>query len=249
MKKAAVVTAASRGIGRSIARRLARDGFAVVVSFSGDTREAEETVGEITAAGGQAVAIQADISDACDVQRLFQGALKEFERIDVVVNSAGILPLSSIARGDTEIFDKAIGINLRGTFLVLAQAARHISEGGRVILFSSNVLNRDFPSYGPFIASKAGVEGLTRVLANEIQGHQITVNAIAHGPIEADLFVEGKSEEEIAEIHRLARLARPGQTEEIVSMVSFLAGPDSGWVNGQVIRVDGGTPDRLAVAA
>jgi 3-oxoacyl-[acyl-carrier protein] reductase len=240
MRKTAIITGASRGIGRTIALRLAADGFGVVVNFAGNTAKAEEVVNEITSAGGRALAIQADVANPEDVKQLFEKTLKTFGQIDVVVNNAGIMPLSPIAKGDVEAFDKVIATNLRGTFLVLAQAAQHVAEGGRIIAFSSSVLAKSFPTYGPYIASKAGVEGLVHVLANELRGHKITVNAVAPGPVATELFLGDKTEEQIAQLSKLAPLERLGEPSDIASVVSFLAGPDGAWVNSQVLRANGG---------
>jgi 3-oxoacyl-[acyl-carrier protein] reductase len=240
MRKSAIVTGASRGIGRTIALRLAADGFSVVVNYAGNAAKAEEVVNEITSAGGRAVAIQANVANPEDVKQLFEKTLKAFGQIDVVVNNAGIMPLSPIAKGDVESFDKVIATNLRGTFLVLAQAAQRVAEGGRIIAFSSSVLAKSFPTYGPYIASKAGVEGLVHVLANELRGHKITVNAIAPGPVGTELFLDGKTEEQIKQIGSMAPLERIGQPDDIAKVVSFLAGPDGGWVNAQVLRANGG---------
>jgi 3-oxoacyl-[acyl-carrier protein] reductase len=234
------VTGSSRGIGRAVAIRLARDGFAVVVNYAGNAAKAEEVVAEIKAADGQAIAVQADVANVADVERLFNEALETFRRVDVVVNSAGIMPLLPIAEGDIELFDKVIATNLRGAFVVLAQAARHVSAGGRIIAFSSSVIAKSFPTYGPYIASKAGVEGLVHVLANELRGRNITVNGVAPGPIATELFLEGKTEAQIEEFRKIPPLERLGQPEDIANVVSFLAGPDGGWVNSQVLRANGG---------
>src|ERR1700730_14607364 len=223
MRKTAIVTGASRGIGRSIAKRLGAGGFAVVVNYAGNAAKAEETVNGITTAGGRALAIQGDVANADDVKQLFEKTLKAFGQVDVVVNNAGIMPLSPITKSDIETFDKVIATNLRGTFLVLAQAAQHVAEGGRIIAFSSSVLAKSFPAYGPYIASKAGVEGLVHVLANELRGHKITVNAIAPGPVGTELFLDGKTEEQIKQISSMAPLERLGQPDDIASVVSFLA--------------------------
>jgi 3-oxoacyl-[acyl-carrier protein] reductase len=240
MAKTAIVTGASRGIGHSIAQRLASDGFAVVVNYAGNADEAQKVVNEIRAADGEAVAIKADVSKPDDVKQLFDKTIETFGRVDVVVNNAGIMPLSPIAKGDAETFDKVIATNLRGTFLVFAQAAQHLTEGGRIIALSSSVLAKSFPTYGPYIASKAGVEGLVPVLANELRGRGITVNAVAPGPTGTDLFLNGKTEEQIAQLSKLAPLERLGQPADIANVVSFLAGPDGGWVNAQILRANGG---------
>ena len=174
------------------------------------------------------------------MEQLFAQTLKKFGSVDVVANNSGIMPLSPIGKGDVEAFDKVIATNLRGTFLVFAQAAQHISAGGRIIAFSSSVLAKSFPSYGPYIASKAGVEGLVHVLANELRGRNVTVNAVAPGPIATELFLNGKSENQIAEFTKMSPLERMGQPEDIANVVSFLAGPDGGWINSQVLRANGG---------
>jgi 3-oxoacyl-[acyl-carrier protein] reductase len=223
-----------------VALWLARDSFGVVVNYAGNTAKAEEVVNEIKSASGQAIAVQADVANAAEVEHLFKDTLDTFGRIDVVVNSAGIMPLGRIADGDLEVFDKVIAINLRGAFLVLAQAAQHVGEGGRIIALSSSVLAKSFPTYGPYIASKAGVEGLVHVLANELRGRHVTVNAVAPGPVATELFLNDKTPEQIDQFSKLNSLERLGQPEDIANVVSFLAGRDGGWVNGQVLSANGG---------
>ena len=236
----AVVTGASGGIGRAVALRLAKDGFAVVVNYAGNAAKAEGVVAEIKAGGRRAIKVQADVASAADVQRLFKETLDTFGAINVVVNCAGIMPLSPIAKDDVEVFDRVISTNLRGAFLILAQAAQHVSPGGRIIAFSSSVLAKSFSTYGPYIASKAGVEGLVRVLNNELRGRNVTVNAVAPGPVATELFLKDKSQAQIEQFSKLAPLERLGQPEDIANVVSFLAGPDGAWVNGQVLRANGG---------
>lgn len=240
MKKVAIVTGASRGIGKAVAERLARDGFTVVVNYASSAAEAEQVVSTIKVQGGDAIAIKADVSDAAQVEQLFANTLEKFGTVDVVVQNSGIMPLSPIGKGDAETFDKLISVNLRGTFLVLAQAAQHISTGGRIIAFSSSVLTKSFPTYGPYIASKAGVEGLVHVLANELRGRDVTVNAVAPGPIATDLFLKDKSDDQIAQFTKMSPLERMGQPSDIANVVSFLAGPDGGWMNSQVVLANGG---------
>jgi 3-oxoacyl-[acyl-carrier protein] reductase len=240
VKKIAIVTGASRGIGRAVAKRLAQDGFAIVVNYLSNASEAEEVVAEIKVIGGEAIAVKADVASQTDVARLFEETMKKFGSVDVVVHNSGIMPLSPIGKNDVELFDKVISTNLRGAFLVLAQAAQRIAAGGRIIAFSSSVLAKNFPTYGPYIASKAGVEGLMHVLANELRGRNVSVNVVAPGPVATELFLKGKSEEQIAEFSKMPPLERLGKPEDIANVVSFLAGPDGGWINGQVLRANGG---------
>lgn len=240
MSRTAIITGASRGIGAGVAARLAKDGFAVVINYVSNAPEAEQVVAGIKAQGGEAIAIKADVSDAGQVEKLFAQTLEKWGTINVVVQNSGIMPLSPIGKGDAETFDNVIRVNLRGTFLVLAQAAQRISNGGRIIAFSSSVLTKSFPSYGPYIASKAGVEGLVHVLANELRGRNITVNAVAPGPIATDLFLKDKTTQQIAEFTKMNPLERMGQPSDIASVVSFLVGPDGGWINSQVLLVNGG---------
>jgi len=223
-----------------VAKRLAKDGFDVVVNYASNAKEADAAVTEIQSSGGRAMAIRADVGNAADVENLFAEALKAFGSVDVVVNNSGIMSLSPIGKADAGTFDKVIQTNLRGAFLVMAQAAQRVSPGGRIIAFSSSVLAKSFPTYGPYIASKAGVEGLVHVLANELRGRNITVNAVAPGPTGTELFLSGKSPEQVAELAKLAPLERLGEPEDIANVVSFLAGPDGGWMNSQVLRANGG---------
>jgi 3-oxoacyl-[acyl-carrier protein] reductase len=235
-----IVTGASRGIGRAIALRLASDGFRVAVNYSGNAGKAQEVVAAIQAAGGQAIAAQADVSRPEDVQRLFALTQDAFGDIGAVVHSAGIMQLAPISPAGIDAFDRAIQTNLRGAFLVLGQAAQALQAGGRIVAISTSVIAKSFPQYGPYIASKAGVEGLVRVLANELRGRNITVNAVAPGPVATELFLEGKTEEQVAQLSRMVPLERLGQPEDIARVVSFLLGTDGGWVNAQVIRANGG---------
>ncbi len=238
--KSAIVTGASRGIGQAIAQRLAADGFAVVVNYAGGEAAARATVDAIRAAGGTAVAAQADVSRPDDVRALFDAAKRAFGRVDVVVCNGGVMRTAPIASMPVDDFDQMIAVNLRGTFLMMAEAARHLERDGRFVALSSSVIAKHAPSYGPYIASKAGVEGLVQVFAQEMRGRAVTVNAVAPGPVATELFMNGKSDELIAQIVKQAPLERIGQPGDIADAVSFLAGPGGGWINGQVVRVNGG---------
>lgn len=236
----ALVTGASRGIGRAVAIQLADDGFAVVVNYAGNVRLAEQVVADIESRGGRAMAVRGDVADAADVDRLFSQALEAFGRIDVVVNNAGVMTPATMTTQNVEVLDRMVSVNLRGSWLVMAKAAETLGESGRIIAFSSSVLAKSFPAYGAYIASKAGVEGLVRVLANELRGRGITVNAVAPGPIATELFFEGKSQEQIDSIAARSPMERLGEPAEIADVVSFLAGPQGRWINAQVLRANGG---------
>lgn len=238
--KAAIVTGASRGIGAAIAQRLASDGFAVVVNFAGKADEANAQVAQIQKAGGTAIALQADVSNPDAVRALFDGAEKSFGGVDVLVNNAGIMQLSTIAEADDAFFDRHVAINLKGVFNGMREAAKRIRSGGRIISFSSSVVGLYQPTYGVYAATKGGVEAMTHVLANEMRGRNITVNVVAPGPTGTDLFLNGKSPELVERISKAAPLERLGRPDDIAGVVSFLAGPDGAWVNGQVLRANGG---------
>ena len=239
-RKVALVTGGSGGIGRVVSLRRARDGFIVVLNYAGNAEKAEQVANEIKSAGGQTLIIQADVSNEADVERMFKQIIDTFGSIDVVVHTAGIMPVMTIAETDLAVFDRIISINLRGTLIVFKHAAKYVSAGGRIMAFSSSVIAKSFPTYGPYIASKAGVEGLVHVLTNELRGRNITVNAVAPGPIPTELFLKGKSAERIDEFVKMSPLERLGQPEDIGGVVSFLAGSDGGWMNGQVVRANGG---------
>ena len=238
--KVALITGASRGIGMAVAERLARDGFKLIINYSGDAAPAEELVSKLEGAGAQAIAVRADVSDPRAVREMFDAAETTFGGVDVLVNNAGIMALSSIAETDDASFDRHIAVNLKGTFNTLREAAKRLRGGGRIVNFSSSVTTRLIPTYGVYIATKAAVEGLTSVLAKELRGRNITVNAVAPGPTATDLFLKGKSQEVVDSLAKMAPLERLGQPSDIADVVAFLAGPDAAWVNGQVLRVNGG---------
>jgi 3-oxoacyl-[acyl-carrier protein] reductase len=236
----AVVTGASRGIGAAVAERLAKDGLAVIVNYAGDALAAEALVRKIESGGGTALAVQADVSDPAAVRRLFEATDATFGGVDVLVNNAGIMSLSSVAESDDASFDRHVAVNLKGTFNTMREAAKRLRRGGRIINFSSSVVGLLQPGYAVYAATKAGVEAMTSILAKELRGRDITVNAVAPGPTATDLFLKGKSPEVVDRLAKLAPLERLGQPEDIARVVSFLAGRDAGWVNGQVLRANGG---------
>jgi 3-oxoacyl-[acyl-carrier protein] reductase len=238
--KVAIVTGASRGIGAAIAQRLAADGFTVVVNYAGNAAEAEAQVSKIEAAGGRAIPAQADVSDAGAVARMFDAAQAAFGGVDVLVNNAGIMRLATIADSDDALFDSQIAINLKGSFNTLREAAKRLREGGRIVNLSSSVVGLYQPTYGVYAATKAAVEAMTHVMANELRGRNITVNAIAPGPTATALFLDGKPQAVIDHLTKLAPLERLGQPEDIANTVAFLAGPDGSWINGQILRANGG---------
>lgn len=238
--KVAIVTGASRGIGAAVADRLARDGFAVVVNYAGDAAAARALVGKIEAAGGRALAAQADVSDPGAVRRMFDAAEAAFGGVDVLVNNAGIMTLAAVADTDDAAFDRLIAVNLKGTFNTLREAARRLRPGGRIINFSSSVVGLLQPTYAVYAATKAGVEAITSVLAKELCGRNITVNAVAPGPTATDLFLKGKPQDVVDRLAKVAPLERLGQPADIAATVSFLAGADAGWINGQTLRANGG---------
>jgi len=238
--RVAIVTGGSRGIGRQTAARLGREGYAVVVTYGGSQAEAEEAVKEVEQAGGRAIAVQADVADENAVAALFDQAEQSFGGVDVVVHAAGVMPLSPLADLDLDAFDRVVRTNLRGTFVVDQQAVRRVRSGGAIINFSSSLTKLARPGYSAYAATKGGVEAMTLILARELRGRDVTVNAVAPGPTATALFFDGKSQELIDRIAAEPPLERLGQPEDIAELVAFLAGPGR-WVNGQVIYANGGS--------
>jgi len=238
--KVAIVTGASRGIGAAIAERLGRDGFAVAVNYAGNAQAADGVVARIEAAGGHAITVQADVADAGAVKAMFDEVEVALGGVDVLVNNAGVMTLAPFAEQDDAAFDRMIDINLKGAFNTLREAARRMRSGGRVINLSTSVLGLNLPGYGAYVATKGAVEAMTRVLANEMRGRNITVNAVAPGPTATALFLDGKSPELIERMSKMNPLERLGQPQDIAAAVAFLAGPDGAWINGQTLRANGG---------
>jgi 3-oxoacyl-[acyl-carrier protein] reductase len=238
--RVAIVTGASRGIGAAVAERLAADGFTVVINYSGDTKSAEALAHKIEAKGGRALTAKADVSDPNAVRGMFDAAEAAFGGVDVLINNAGIMKLAKIADSDDELFDQQIAINLKGSFNAMRQAAKRLRDGGRIVNFSTSVVGIKLETYGVYAATKAAIETMTAILSKEMRGRNITVNAVAPGPVGTELFLNGKSPELIDRMAKMNPLERLGTPGDIASAVSFLTGPDGGWINGQVLRANGG---------
>jgi len=238
-RRVALVTGASGGIGRATAERLGREGMAVVVHYAGNQQRAEETVKAIVEAGGQASAVAADIGDPDEAATLFAEAEALHGGVDVVVNTAGIMILGPLAEMGVDDFDRMHRTNVRGTFLVSQQAARRLRPGGALINFSTSVTRLQQPGYAAYAATKGAVEAMTLILARELRGRDVTVNAVAPGPTATPLFLEGKSEQLIDQIASQGPMGRLGEPGDIAEVVAFLAGPGR-WVNGQVLYANGG---------
>jgi 3-oxoacyl-[acyl-carrier protein] reductase len=240
--KTAIVTGSSRGIGAAIAKRLAAEGFAVIVNYAGRAADADNVVQEIQKAGGKAAAVKADVSIPSEIASLFDKAEELFGGVDVLVNNAGIMQpgLVNLVDTDDALFDRLLAINLKGTFNALRLAAKRLRRGGRIVNFSSSVIGLALPGYSVYAATKSAVETMTNIFAKELRGREITVNVVAPGPTATDLFLNGKTPEQIEHLSKIAPLERLGQPGDIASAVSFLAGPDGAWVNGQTLRVNGG---------
>ncbi|ACX62560.1 SDR family oxidoreductase [Paenibacillus sp. Y412MC10] len=238
--KVAIVTGASRGIGREIAERLAENGAKVVVNYASSPAKAEEVVGRIKQGGGEARAIQADISQVAEIERLFRETIEAYGGIDILVNNAGIMTTKPIAAMTEEDFDQQFAINVKGTYFAIQQAFRHMNSGGRIINFSTSVAGQMFPTYSVYAGTKGAVEQFTRQLAKEFGPKGITINAVAPGPVNTELFTVGKSEEQIAGIVKMNAFGRLGEPDDIAGVVLFLASEESKWITGQTLRVNGG---------
>jgi len=238
--KVAIVTGASGGIGAAVVERLARDGFAVTINYSGNETPARTLANKIATAGGRAIAVRADVSDPAVFAKLFDETERAFGGVDALVNNAGIMKLKPIAEADDAFFDAHIAVNLKGVFNGLREGARRIRQGGRIVSFSSSVVGLYQPTYGVYAATKAGVEAMTHILAKELGPKKITVNAIAPGPVATKLFLGDKTDEQVAGVTKMIPLGRLGEPDDIAAAIAFLVGPDGSWVNGQVLRANGG---------
>jgi 3-oxoacyl-[acyl-carrier protein] reductase len=237
--RVAIVTGASGGIGRAVAVRLAEQGMAVAVHYSGNRDRAQETADQVVAAGGRALVVGADVADEAAITALFDQVEAEFGGVDVVVNTAGILLLSPLADLNLDDFDRMHRTNVRGTFVVSQQAARRVRSGGAIINFSTSIVKIALPTYAAYAATKGAVDAMTLILAKEMRGRDITVNAVAPGPTATPLFLDGKPAEVVDHMRQMSPLERLGEPKDIAEAVAFLAGP-ARWVNGQIIYVNGG---------
>ncbi|WP_329373215.1 SDR family oxidoreductase [Streptomyces sp. NBC_00669] len=238
--RVALVTGGSGGIGSEVALALAADGMSVVVHYSGSAERAEKVVAAIQEAGGVAVAVPGDVADETAMTALFDAAQEHFGGVDVVVNTAGIMLLAPLAEMELDAFDRMHRVNVRGTFVVSQLAARRLRPGGALVNFSTSVTRLQPPSYGAYAASKGAVEAMTLILARELRGRDVTVNAVAPGPTATPLFLEGKSAQAVDRLAAASPLERLGTPEDIARAVAFLAGPGGRWINGQVLFANGG---------
>jgi 3-oxoacyl-[acyl-carrier protein] reductase len=235
----AIVTGASGGIGHAVALRLAKAEMAVAVHYSGNRDRAQAVADEIVAAGGRAMVVGADVADKDQIAALFDQVEAEFGGVDVVVNTAGILLLSPLTELNLDDFDLMHRTNVRGTFVVSQQAARRVRSGGAIVNFSTSITKFALPTYAAYAATKGAVDAMTLILAKEMRGRDVTVNAVAPGPTATPLFLEGKPQQVIDSMSNLAPLERLGEPNDIAEIVAFLGGP-ARWVNGQIIYANGG---------
>ena len=238
--KVAIVTGASRGIGRAIALRLSQEGASVVINYARGADQAKDVVSAIEAAGGKALAVQADVSKTAEIRDLFDRTLETYSQVDILVNNAGVILYKPVAEVTEAEFDNLFAINVKGTFFACQEAAKRMAEGGRIVNFSSSTTAMLLPTYGAYVATKGAVEQLTRSLAKELGDRQITVNVISPGPTDTELFTVGKTAEQIQRFSQMAALGRLGKVEDIADVTAFLCSEQARWITGQNIRVNGG---------
>ncbi len=238
--RTAIVTGASKGIGAALAKRLAADGFQTIVNYCASATDAEAVVAVIAASGGRAKAIKADVADASAIKMLFDRAEAEYGPVDVLVNNAGVSKMSPLSQVTDEDYQRLIAVNLTGTFNGMREGARRVRDGGRIISLSTSIIGNYLPGHGIYAATKAAVEALTHTLAKELGSRGVTVNAVAPGPVATELLFADRPEELIKRLINDIPLGRLGEPEDIARIVSFLASAQSGWINGQVIKANGG---------
>lgn len=237
--KAALVTGGSRGIGAAIAKRLARDGASVAITYAGSQAKAQEVVGAINAAKGRAVAIQADSANPDAVRNAVSETVRALGRLDILVNSAGIAIIHPVEDFSLDDFDRMVAVNVRGAFVAAQEASRHMGEGGRIIIIGSvNADRMPFPGGSVYAMTKAAVAGLTRGLARDLGPRGITVNNVQPGPTDTDMNpVDGPFSKFVTDSIAVGRYAN---ADEIAAMVAYLAGPEAGFVSGASLTIDGG---------
>jgi 3-oxoacyl-[acyl-carrier protein] reductase len=237
--RVALVTGASGGIGRAVAERLAAAGMAVGVHYAGNSAAAQEVAAAVEQGGGRAVTVRGDVADETAMAEAFDTVEEEFGGLDVVVHTAGVMTLGPVTEFDLDALDRMHRTNIRGTFVVAQQAARRVRAGGAIVTFSTSITRLAAPGYAAYAASKGAVEAMTLVLARELRGRDVTVNAVAPGPTATPLFLDGKDEATVERLAAQAPLERLGTPADIAETVAFLAGPGH-WVNGQVLFANGG---------
>ena len=238
--KVAIVTGASRGIGSAMAKQLAALGAKVVVNYSSSPEKAEKVVEEIAKLGEKAVAIKADVSNIRDVERLFSETITEFGKVDILINNAGVILYKLLSDVTEEEFDKLFNINVKGTYFACQQAMNHMEDNGRIVNFSTSVVGSMFPTYSVYAATKGAVEQITRQLAKEFGHKKITINTVAPGPVNTELFNVGKTEQQIEAMKQMNAFGRLGEPEDIANVIEFLVSDKAQWVTGQTLRVNGG---------
>ncbi|MCC3442323.1 MAG: SDR family oxidoreductase [Microcoleus sp. PH2017_40_RAT_O_B] len=239
--KVAIVTGASRGIGRAIALRLSQEGASVVVNYARGTEAAQEVVSAIALSGGTALAVQADVSKTAEIGNLFDRTLETYSQVDILVNNAGVILYKPVAEVTEAEFDNLFAVNVKGTFFACQEAAKRMADGGRIVNFSSSTTAIMMPTYGAYVATKGAVEQLTRSLAKELGDRQITVNVISPGPTDTELFTVGKTPEQIQRFMQMTAFGRLGKVEDIADVTAFLCSEQARWITGQNIRVNGGS--------
>lgn len=238
--KVALITGASKGIGRKVAEQLASLGITTVVNYHSNEEEAQNVVKSIQFKGGKAVAIQANISKVSEIEKLFKQTIKAYGKIDILINNAGLMINNQIENISEDEFDRQIAVNVKGTFFACQQAMKYMEDNGRIINFSTSVTSAMFPAYSVYAASKGAVEQITRQLAKEFGAKGITINAIAPGPVKTELFMKGKTEQQIEMLSKMNSFGRLGEPEDIADIIELLVSDKSHWITGQTIKINGG---------
>ncbi|QOS80152.1 SDR family oxidoreductase [Paenibacillus sp. JNUCC31] len=238
--KVAIVTGSSRGIGRAIAEQLAELGADVVINYASSPDKAEQVAEIARQKGVRAITVQADLARKEDVERLFSETISQLGKVDLLINNAGIMKTTPLADVTEEEFDQQFAINVKGTFFACQQALKHMEKQGRIVNFSTSVTGQMFPGYSVYAGTKGAVEQITRQLAKEFGSRQITINAVAPGPVNTELFTVGKTEQQLEGLRKLNAFGRLGEPEDIANVISFLVSEESQWVTGQTLRANGG---------